>query len=144
MFEEQGIKNDVSMRSTPYKPKDMKNDVCGLDHALLMDKVIALKKKSKDPLQQTNVISPETLISADDLFSKIPGVCFQAGQSNETESRDAILKKFRIQRKMLKEKKSDESGNSVYYDFVEDNEGELNSPEDNSDFIDDETIDDAR
>lgn len=140
--EKQIIKKDVS--TTPYKPTDMKSDVCGLDHGLLMDKVISLKKKAKNPLQHTNVISPETMISADDLFSKIPGVCFQAGSSNEAESRDAILKKFHIARKMLKEKYKDKSGDAQCYETDEIEEGEFYSADDNDDFIDDEPADNKR
>lgn len=142
LTEEKLIEKDVC--TTPYKPTDMKSDVCGLDHGLLMDKVISLKKKAKNPLQHTNVISPETMISADDLFSKIPGVCFQAGSSNEAESRDAILKKFHIARKMLKEKYKDKSGDAQCYEINEIEEGEFYSADDNEDFIDDESADNER
>lgn len=140
--EEKQIKEVVC--TTPYKPTDMKSDVCGLDHGLLMDKVISLKKRAKNPLQHTNVISPETMISADDLFSKIPGVCFQAGSSNEAESRDAILKKFHIARKMLKEKYKDKSGDPLCYEVHEIEEGEFNSADDSDDFIDDESTNNER
>lgn len=122
----------------------MKSNVSGLDHALLMDKVIALKKNTKNPLQHTNVISPETVVSADDLFSKIPGVCFQAGSSNETESRDVILKKFHIARKMLKERYKDKSGDPQSYEVDEIEVEEFNSVDDSGDFIDDETADNER
>lgn len=122
----------------------MKSNVSGLDHALLMDKVTALKKNTKDPLQHTNVISPETMVSADDLFSKIPGVCFQAGSSNETESRDVILKKFHIARKMLKERYNDNSGDPQSYEVDEIEVEEFNSVDDFGDFIDDETADNER
>lgn len=141
LAEEKQIKKDVC--TTPYKPIDMKSDVSGLDHALLMDKVIALKKKTKDPLQHTNVISPETVINADDLFSKIPGVCFQAGSSNEVESRDAILKKFHIARKMLKEKYKDKSGDPPCYEVDEIEVREFNSTDGIDDFIDDDDDDET-
>lgn len=78
----------------------MKTDVFGLNQQALMDKVIAMKTKPKFT-PSNNVIVTSIGDPNVDLFSKIPGTPFY-----QDVDREGLLKKFHIERKKLRSKKS--------------------------------------
>lgn len=80
-------------------PPEMKSDVFGLKHDVMMEKVLASKKKAKEP-QQSAVITPQMLEDGD-VFSTIPGICFQPDTT-----REEILQKFQIDRKKRMQNRS--------------------------------------
>lgn len=117
------------------KPPDMKTDVFGLDHRLLMSKVLAVKKKPNEPQLHSAVISPESLESGD-LFSKIPGTVLQT--DNE---RDKLLKQFCIERKILLSKKfSMKDGDNILCQEESEETEPVEEYELEQDFIDEETV----
>lgn len=132
---ESNVDDTIECKAVPEKPPDMKCNIFGLDHDIMMEKVIALKKKVKGPQIKSALISPDSL-KDDDLFEKIPGIRFEADSS----SRNDILKKFQIQRKMLMKKKQiDSSDTNLHYgEETEEDDGEF-EVYDEDDFIDDET-----
>lgn len=117
----------------------MKCDVFGLDHSMLLEKVLALRKKRKNPPQNTAVISPESLNDVNDLFSTIPGVCFKS----EEQSRDDILKQFHLERKLLKEKKTVRVSENNRQDDGDDDDDEaedvIEFDSSDCDYVEDET-----
>jgi len=117
----------------PEKPVDMKCDIFGLDHDIMMEKVIALKKKVKGPRTKSALILPDSL--KDDLFENIPGIRFEADSS----SRDDILKQFQVQRRMLmKQKKINLCDNNQHYEDTQDDDDNVQYETYEEDFIDDE------
>lgn len=114
------------------KPPDMKSDIFGLNHETMMKQVIALKRKPKQTVQQSAVIDPLTMTN-DDLFSKIPGVCFQ---SDSTQ--DDILKKFHTERKLAKRRSIELKNDNSNFVETEDYNPHKNLYVDENDFIEDD------
>ncbi|XP_035225330.1 uncharacterized protein LOC118197881 [Stegodyphus dumicola] len=134
--EEKASENNISKKSNsvPQNPTDMKSNVFGLQHDILMDRVIASKKKSKFPTLPTAVVSTENFPN-NDLFSKIPGTAFQADIDRKN-----LIKQFHIERKVLKKHFENKDENPLHFQAEDD----CDIPEEDhrdEDFIEEETSD---
>ncbi|GFR29485.1 uncharacterized protein TNCT_258281 [Trichonephila clavata] len=87
--------DSVEIKTELARPADMKTDVFGLKHDVLMSKVNASRKKNTGPKDSHVILSPEW-DEKGDLFSKIPGTSIHS-----ESDRAALLKQFLVERKKL-------------------------------------------
>ncbi|PRD33150.1 UNVERIFIED_CONTAM: hypothetical protein NCL1_18309 [Trichonephila clavipes] len=101
--------DSIENKTELTRPANMKTDVFGLKHDVLMDKVNASRNKNTGLKDSHVIISPEW-DEKGDLFSKIPGTSIHS-----ESDRAALLKQFLIERKKLMyDKKNVKNVNETY------------------------------
>lgn len=95
----------IETKTVPVRPSDMKTDVFGLDHDILMNKINTSRNKST-ALKNNNVILSPEWDENGDLFSKIPGTSIHS-----ESDRASLFKQFLIERKKLRYDKNKNSKN---------------------------------
>lgn len=124
----------------PENPSDMKSDVFGLNRDAMLEKIVASKKKVKQ-VQQSAIITQE-MLETGDLFSKIPGVCFEADNT-----REKILKQFQVGRKMLmKNKTASKLSGDDFQDNYENQEDYIESEQNSheEDYVEEDITNDSK